>query len=142
MNKIFTKEWVSLLNTEIQSIFEGFEWNKTVPSDSLNITYHIKLTDSLETFTYHLQLEANEIANRIQVVVGEPDNAPEESRKVSFTQTQDIALGLMEGKLDSHIEFLTGKIQVEGDVLALQEYEEILEKLSQAIAVVNSTLAN
>lgn len=134
MIQIFTKEWVELLGKEVLSVFENFKWRESSPENSLDITYRIELKGS-DIFSYHLQCRKD----GIQIVLGEPDGGSS-TKNVTFTQSEDVALGLMQGELDSHIEFLMGRIQVQGDVLVLDEYSEVLEKLGGIISSLNSQL--
>ena len=141
MVKVFTEEWVKLLDVGIQTEFKNFKW-EIPPENHLIVTYNIKLNES-DTFTYYFHFSADGIKAATDEYNQKIDQKIDPDKKintnnVSFTQTKDVALGIMSGELNSHIEFLMGKIQINGDVLALEEYSEVLEKLTQVIASVET----
>ena len=127
--KIFTDEWIGRVDSKLQERMQGFDWGESIPKSRLLITYKITLPDGGE-FTYHISCGADES----RVFAG--DAGDSKIPAVVFNQSSQTALGIMDGTLNTHIEFLMGNIHVAGDVLALESYSQALEQIQACFAEV------
>ncbi len=126
--EIFTKEWIELIDKKVCEEFGDFEWEGNVPKTPLNIIYEIVAEAKTVIFVYHIECSPDEI----HILLGAP-NDKSNVANITYRQTKEVALGIMEGKLDSHIEFLMGNIEIQGDVRELEPYSEIIPLISSAI---------
>ncbi len=129
MFELFTEEWIKKVDSKIQKKMKNFSWGENAPRGRLLVAYRVQFDEG--EFAYHIDCGPSQS----RVLIGVPDEPG--VRNVVFTQSYNTALGIVQGTLNTHIEFLMGNIHVEGDVLVLEEYTEALTQIQSCFSEVS-----
>lgn len=107
MSDFLSAEWVLALDARFAEDTKGSSPNKLIVQYDI-----VEQGDAGEPFVYHVVLGPD----RDRAVVG-PASAPD----VSFSMAADIAQQISSGQLSIEEAFVTGRVDIEGDITALLE---------------------
>ncbi len=116
-----TSEWAEGLEQTVND-HEGF--TNAISNVEMTLQFVVKdVPDREGDYKYHIKLDKGSAT----VVEGEAEKAD-----VTITNGYDTARGISKGEVNTQMAFMTGKLQVQGDLAKLMMHQAALNQFAQA----------